>query len=275
MPATQASAVHSMNQLSDPEEEFVVLSERELERLHGVMHASLGVRRRTHFYLWVQGQVQSLIPHEVLLCAHGDPARSSLAFERFSSTPLPESDADLLVNPESGFAAQAVRAWTERGSRPLFVAPDARDDALYRRFETALFRHRFENFAVHGTPPVAGLAGTYFVFARLTPVSAARLLYALDLLLPQLHMTYARVVGSEQQEQPAVPSAERLITAREIEILQWVRDGKSNQEIGDILAISPLTVKNHVQKILRKLNVQNRAQAVARGLALQVIRNSA
>ena len=36
-----------------------------------------------------------------------------------------------------------------------------------------------------------------------------------------------------------------------------------------------LTVKNHVQKILKKLNVQNRAQAVARGLSLQIIKNSA
>jgi DNA-binding CsgD family transcriptional regulator len=82
-------------------------------------------------------------------------------------------------------------------------------------------------------------------------------------------------VSNEQAELPEIPAAERLVTAREVEILQWVRDGKSNQEIGDILAISPLTVKNHVQKILRKLDVQNRAQAVARGIALQIIRNSA
>jgi DNA-binding CsgD family transcriptional regulator len=65
-----------------------------------------------------------------------------------------------------------------------------------------------------------------------------------------------------------------MITSREIEILQWVRDGKSNHEIGDILAISPLTVKNHVQKILKKLKVQNRAQAVARGISLQLIKSS-
>jgi len=47
--------------------------------------------------------------------------------------------------------------------------------------------------------------------------------------------------------------------------------GKSNIEIGTILTISPLTVKNHVQKILRKLNVQNRTQAVGRALALRIL----
>jgi DNA-binding CsgD family transcriptional regulator len=37
----------------------------------------------------------------------------------------------------------------------------------------------------------------------------------------------------------------------------------SNQQIGVKLGISALTVKNHVQKILRKLGASNRAQAVA------------
>jgi DNA-binding CsgD family transcriptional regulator len=38
-----------------------------------------------------------------------------------------------------------------------------------------------------------------------------------------------------------------------------------------ILKISPLTVKNHVQKILRKLDVLNRTQAVGKALALRVL----
>jgi DNA-binding NarL/FixJ family response regulator len=39
--------------------------------------------------------------------------------------------------------------------------------------------------------------------------------------------------------------------------------GLSNVAIGGKLAISPLTVKNHMQKILRKLHVRNRTQAAA------------
>jgi DNA-binding CsgD family transcriptional regulator len=38
-----------------------------------------------------------------------------------------------------------------------------------------------------------------------------------------------------------------------------------------ILTISPLTVKNHVQKILRRLNVLNRAQAVGKALSLRIL----
>jgi DNA-binding NarL/FixJ family response regulator len=57
-----------------------------------------------------------------------------------------------------------------------------------------------------------------------------------------------------------------VVTEREAEILTWVQKGKSNREIGRTLGISPLTVKNHVQKILRKLEVHNRTQAVAKAM---------
>ena len=66
-------------------------------------------------------------------------------------------------------------------------------------------------------------------------------------------------------------TVESVLTARETEILQWIYHGKSNIEIGMILNISPLTVKNHVQKILRKLNVLNRTQAIGKALALRIL----
>lgn len=57
---------------------------------------------------------------------------------------------------------------------------------------------------------------------------------------------------------------ERALSSREFEILEWVRKGKTNQEIGAILDISAFTVKNHLQRVFKKLDVINRAQAVAR-----------
>ena len=50
-----------------------------------------------------------------------------------------------------------------------------------------------------------------------------------------------------------------------------MREGKSNQQIGDQLGISVLTVKNHVQKILRKLGASNRAQAVAMAMTQNLL----
>jgi DNA-binding CsgD family transcriptional regulator len=44
----------------------------------------------------------------------------------------------------------------------------------------------------------------------------------------------------------------------------WVCSGKTNVEIGLILDISSFTVKNHLQRIFKKLDVVNRSQAVAK-----------
>lgn len=255
-------------------DDVVTLSARELERLMHVVHSSLEVRRRNQFFLWTQGQLQSLVPHEILICAYGDHARRSLMIEHFSSYPLPGQDVESIVDVDGGLMIQTVRAWVERGEKPMLVCGSERESTLFRRFEAALFRHAFPNFATHGMPVLPGVSGSYFTFVNLPQPLSVRLGYMIEILTPYIHCAFVRMLGNERQEQFEIAPSDRLITAREIEILQWVRDGKSNQEIGHILNISPLTVKNHVQKILKKLNVQNRAQAVARGLSLQIIRNS-
>ncbi len=51
------------------------------------------------------------------------------------------------------------------------------------------------------------------------------------------------------------------LTEREREILNLLVEGLNNQEIGERLHISPLTVRNHVSNILEKLNVSTRTEA--------------
>ncbi len=53
------------------------------------------------------------------------------------------------------------------------------------------------------------------------------------------------------------------LTAREQEVLRHLSTGASNREISAALCISPNTVQNHVVNILRKLGLENRAQATA------------
>ena len=53
------------------------------------------------------------------------------------------------------------------------------------------------------------------------------------------------------------------LSKRELEILQFVANGKSNKEIGTTLYISEATVKGHVRSILTKLEAVSRAEAIA------------
>ncbi|MBL1088879.1 response regulator [Streptomyces sp. NPDC001739] len=63
---------------------------------------------------------------------------------------------------------------------------------------------------------------------------------------------------------PDGPGAERLamLTGREREVLVLVAGGLSNDEIGEQLAVSPLTVKTHVNRAMAKLGARDRAQLV-------------
>ncbi len=53
------------------------------------------------------------------------------------------------------------------------------------------------------------------------------------------------------------------LTKRELEVLQYIANGRSNKEIGAILYISEATVKGHVRSILTKLEAIGRAEAIA------------
>ena len=61
------------------------------------------------------------------------------------------------------------------------------------------------------------------------------------------------------------------LTPREKEVLQLLASGKTNQEIAQSLMISKGTVKVHVERIIRKLGVSDRTQAVVHGISLGLV----
>jgi DNA-binding CsgD family transcriptional regulator len=62
-----------------------------------------------------------------------------------------------------------------------------------------------------------------------------------------------------------------LLSGREVECLEWIAFGKSNREIAALLGLSIDTVKEHIQSLFQKLNVNGRAQAVSRGHVLSYL----
>jgi len=63
------------------------------------------------------------------------------------------------------------------------------------------------------------------------------------------------------------------LSDREIEVLQLIAEGLTNQEISSRLYVTLNTVKTHTRNIYAKLGVHTRTQAVARGRTLGLIRS--
>jgi two-component system NarL family response regulator len=63
-----------------------------------------------------------------------------------------------------------------------------------------------------------------------------------------------------------------VLSARELDILKLVAEGKSNKDIGDKLGIAEGTVKTHVKSLLKKLKVPGRTAAVREAVHLGLVR---
>ncbi|MDP9345186.1 MAG: LuxR C-terminal-related transcriptional regulator, partial [Actinomycetota bacterium] len=65
--------------------------------------------------------------------------------------------------------------------------------------------------------------------------------------------------------EPAQPSASEALglSARELEVLALLADGRTNRKIAEALFISPKTAGTHVSSILRKLDASTRGEAAA------------
>lgn len=70
---------------------------------------------------------------------------------------------------------------------------------------------------------------------------------------------------------PDKPALEKPLSARELEILDWVARGKSNSVIADILELSGATVDTYLRRIYDKLDVSDRTSAAVRGVGMGLI----
>jgi transcriptional regulator EpsA len=257
------------------EDDVSVYSRMELDMLLLNIETAVRVSRRTEFFSWVQGVFQGVIAHEVLICGLAFPGVNGLRFEWLGSYPLAAERFAELCNMDHGLTYRAMRMWHDRGRSPLLIDRTTSDAPASETAELLeLLEHwDLDNLIAHGLPGLDGRPAGFFVWCKLPAVPAHREARMVRMMLPYLHAGWLRANcegGNDARSREDGP----LLTHREIEILSWMQKGKSNGEIAEILGISQLTVKNHVQKILRKLGANNRTQAVAKGIALSITRGA-
>jgi len=233
------------------------------------MRASLAVESHLSLLLWLQGDVRRMIPHDVMFSCNGSLGSEGLHYDIVSAIPglrtslVPPQTLQIIgKRMHEDWVAAANSAGPAALGRdfPRYLAGTEPHVAL------ATMRHALCHAISDTRVRVDHL---YILLRQRQPFSEERRLF--ELLLPHVDAAVSKIEALPNQAraragQPATFDSFGVnsLSNREREILEWVRCGKTNIEIGMILGISGFTVKNHLKSIFQKINVSNRAQAVGK-----------
>ncbi len=194
-----------------------------------------------------------------------------------------ETDPEIRVVAEVGDGTQAVDA--SRRTRPEIVLMDIRMPVMdgleaTRRLvasQTAprvLMLTTFDLDEYVFDALVAGASG--FLLKDVSPEHLLAAIHTIargdSLLAPSVTRRLIEAYVRDHQPAAAPPPGLNELTAREREILGHIARGLSNAEIAAQLVVSPLTIKTHVARVLDKLDLRDRIQAVVLAYETGIVR---
>lgn len=224
------------------------LCKHEAEKVHDI----------EQFKIWTQQYVRPLIPHEALACVHGLIYGVGISLDYVVTIDYPVEHLEAIRNAAGHMDTPLARRWYEE-KNPVFFdennpSSDVSDEWLRN------FRHsQLKNAAADGVIDTQQCIATYFSFHRLPQLNEEAISACFRLLTPVLHKTYTRVIRNYKKSSTSLVDYFSLLTTREHEIATWISQGKSNQDIGNLLVVSENTVKNHISRILHKTGCSTRA----------------
>lgn len=247
-------------------------------RFVDIITEAIEIRSHEQFLFWAQGALQKFLPHDVMIAAWGDFSLGIIYYDIISS--IPGARTHLMQEKEmAAFLKRLYFYWASKDKTPSHVVAE-RTVIRCREIRDCKLRSHMQSMKtalVHAIKDVRGGSDSFYVLlsskATVTPKTKQtfhQILPYLDATLRQIeHLPHHDPVDYEEPDEEVIiehgltiESALKL-SDRESEIMGWVCLGKTNDEIGSILRISTFTVKNHLQRIFKKLQVVNRSQAVA------------
>ena len=246
----------------------------DFSRFYDLIDEVLGVRRHIDLMRWLQGGLQRYIPHDILIAAWGDFHLGVIHYDIVSAIPSVRSE-NVLAESIAPLLTGLFDRWIVQDRRPfsLNVGQEGFSwEGVATQGPIAEAMKTMRSSLVHGINDQRGRHDCLYVFFSCKPKRRKHESQAAKVLLPYIDTAlrqvdlmpnqYAKVAGPVAHLE-AEGGDNEVLSDREAEIMKWVAMGKTNGEIGSILNVSSFTVKNHMQRIFKKLDVFNRAQAVS------------
>lgn len=249
----------------------------ELERLyeyHRILTHSLVLQNHLDVLNWLQGDMQRYLPHDIMIAAWGDFTMGDIQHDIISiidgvrtGNVATTTITPLVVQCFTGWREGNQKAFTlSAGERGFPLANDDQSDELREALQT------MRSASIHGIKDARGSHDCLYIAFSTSDVPGSVSCAALTQVLPYIDHALRQVEHLPRQinAKCAMASAlhsrhlsDRGLNQNELEILGWIAMGKTNPEISSILEFSVFSIKNSIQRIFKKLNVSNRAQAVA------------
>jgi predicted ATPase/DNA-binding NarL/FixJ family response regulator len=198
--------------------------------------------------------------------AQGDGRRATGLYRESLLYSLRQGDRWGVVESLSGLAAAAAQGQAEMATR-LFAAADAVRSSIGLKLQRYV-QTEFDR----------AIAALRAELGEERFTAAWNAGWALTLAQAVAEAEKVATTPAAAAPVPAKPQARTVdpvdtggLTGREIEVLQLLAEGKSSREIGEELFISHRTATTHVTNIFTKLDVDNRAAAVARAFQLGIL----
>lgn len=213
---------------------------------------------------WVQNDLQTVLPHGAFICGAGYIHKKGIAPVALIGSHFPQSYLNILKRPDGLFLSPTINNWLHSGEVqvmdtewPMLMPLDA---TWLAHFKASGLR----NIAAHGVIDYAHRHASYFSFHQITrPWDATQTRRHLKILVPPLHAVLLRILR-ESPPMPRPPRIDGTLSARELQVLMWVSEGKNSAEIAALLGVARNTVRNQMQSALIKLGVNTRSEAVAK-----------
>jgi transcriptional regulator EpsA len=234
-----------------------------------VIESAAAIRTMEDVGQWARTVVQWILPHRLCICGLGEMRAQRIALKPLLvSSPLPcRQPQHIMASGVTLLAALLLRCRVEH--QPQLHAAPCEDGSA---------QMNLGNVAAHGIfeahLPDRSMF-SFIAFCQIPVTPDSRHAQILTLVAPYLHVLIRcqHEAKTRNASHAAAPSAH--LTKRELEVLHWLRRGKSNPEIAQILGRSQETIKIQVHSIFMKLRVSNRVQAVARAPEMDLVDSAA
>jgi transcriptional regulator EpsA len=229
-----------------------------------VISSSLAINTSDELVAWMQDDLQHIFPHGMMVCAIGEIEHFGSHVHLLLTHNFPLEYIQSLKQAGGLTSSPIIAEWVKTRKPVLFELSEQHVNLTWLdNFK----RYGLHNVAAHGLCDMQSRMTSYFSFSQIPGKLTTHHAALLEMLVPHLHVTLVRTMnGGVTKTAPPTKTTLPTLTPREQEVWQWLCLGKTNWEIAQVLHLSESTIKNHVQRILNKLNVNTRAQAVAIGL---------